>query len=148
MVLIRLNYANELRYGVLVDLAKKVLAGEPIDLSMGWVNVIWQGDANAMIAASLSKTESPAMMLNVAGRPPHRVRDLCVQLGKCAEIEPVFVGEEGEDALLSDASLACSWFGEPSVSVDILIQWVVYWLKMGGSTLGKPTKFENREGRF
>jgi nucleoside-diphosphate-sugar epimerase len=148
VVLIRLNYANELRYGVLVDLAKKVLAGEAVDLGMGWVNVLWQGDANAMIAASLSKTEAPAAVLNIAGRPHLRVRDLCLRLAECAGVDPVFVGEERPHAFLSDASLAWSWFGESSLPLDVLITWVVHWLRTGGHTLDKPTKFESREGKY
>ena len=148
IALIRLNYANELRYGVVVDLAKKVLAEEPIDLGMGWVNVIWQGDANAMIIAALARAQSPALTLNVAGTPHLRVRDLSLLIGGFAGIEPKFVGREGSDALLSNASLANSCFGDPELPISVFLRWVVDWLKAGGATLGKPTKFENREGKF
>lgn len=148
IALIRLNYANELRYGVVVDLATRILAGEPINLEMGWVNVIWQGDANAMIIAALAKTKSPTLTLNVAGTPHLRVRDLSLLIGGIAGIEPRFVGREGPDALLSNAGLANSWFGVPELPIEILLRWVVDWLKAGGETLGKPTKFENREGKF
>ena len=148
VVLIRLNYANELRYGVLVDLARKVLANEPIDLGMGWVNVIWQGDANAMIAAAVTKAGSPATILNVAGAPHLSVRWLAEQFGEIANTKPIFQGEEGPDALLSDASLARVCLGESGVPVEVMLRWVVRWLKGGGPTLGKPTKFENRRGNF
>ncbi|NCF94714.1 MAG: NAD-dependent epimerase/dehydratase family protein [Verrucomicrobiaceae bacterium] len=148
VILIRFNYANELRYGVLIDLARKVLSQEPINLAMGWVNLIWQGDANAMIAAAISKAASPAVIMNVAGAPHLRVRSLVEQLGEIAGVDPVLQGKEGPDALLSDASLSRLWFGEPEVPINVMLQWVVRWLEQGGSTLGKPTKFENRSGNF
>ena len=148
VVLIRLNYANELRYGVVVDLAQKIMAGEPIDLEMGWVNVIWQGDANAMITAAITRTASPAAVVNVAGAPHLRVRDLSSGIAQLAGMEPHFIGRERPDALLSDARLAYSWFGKPKVPLDDLLRWVVHWLKSSGPTLGKPTKFENRRGNF
>ena len=148
VVLIRLNYANELRYGVLVDLAKKVLAGEAVDLSMGWVNVIWQGDANALIAAAISKTASPAAIMNVAGAPHCQVRALCQRLAELSGTQPVFQGDEASDALLSDAQLSRQWFGDPEISLDTMLRWVVAWLKRGGQTLDRPTKFENRQGNF
>lgn len=150
MVLVRLNYANELRYGVVVDLAQRILGGEAIDLSMGWVNLIWQGDANAQIVASLEHVSSPAFFLNVAGSPHRRVRELCLQIGELAGVEPMFVGQEGNEALLSDTSRSQQWFGEHAERVppEVFIPWVVNWLRSGGPTLGKPTKFENREGKF
>lgn len=148
VALIRLNYANELRYGVLVDLAKRLLQGEVIDLSMGWVNLIWQGDANAQIVAALGRAQTPATVINVAGTPHLRVRDLCEAMAERLGVGARFSGEECEDALLSDASRARDWLGEAEVPVSVFLPWVVHWVRTGGETLGKPTKFENRRGDF
>ena len=148
MTIIRLNYANELRYGVLVDLASKVLAGEPIDVRMGYVNVIWQGDANAMIIAALDQASTPPRAINVAGLGHLMIRELCQEIAEIAGVEVAFVGRESCDALLSDARGAWLDYGEPSVDVSTLLRWVVRWLQQDGPTLGKPTMFENREGNF
>ncbi len=148
VILVRLNYANELRYGVVVDVAQKILGGQPVDLGMSWVNLLWQGDANAQIAAAISRTASPAAMVNVAGAPHIRVRQLCQQIAALAGVEARFEGEEYEDALLSDARRSRSWLGAPEVPLEVLLRWVVGWLKREGPTLGKPTKFENRAGNF
>ncbi len=148
VILIRLNYANELRYGVLVDLAQRVLAEEPIDVTMGYVNVIWQGDANAMIVGALAHTESPPSALNIAGCGHIRVRDLCEEMAERAGLNIRFTGEEAPDALLSDATKATQWFGKPAVPAEEMITAVIQWLQAGGETLGKPTKFENRRGNF
>ena len=114
--IVRLNYACELRYGVLVDLARQILAGEPIDLAMGAVNVIWQGDANAMTLQSLGHAASPPFVVNVAGPETLSVRRICEQLGELLGKPPVFTGSEGPDALLTNGQLGHRLFGYPRVA--------------------------------
>jgi nucleoside-diphosphate-sugar epimerase len=145
--ILRLNYACELRYGVLVDLARQILAGEPIDLTMGAVNVIWQGDANAMTLQALAHAASPPFVVNIAG-PELSVRRICEQLGELLGRPPVFAGTEGPDALLSNGQLGTRLYGDPQVPTDQLCQWIADWLLRGGELLGKPTKFQVRDGRF
>ena len=146
--LIRLNYAVDLRYGVLVDLAKRILAGDPVDLRMGFVNVIWQGDACAAAIQALPLAASPPFVINVTGPETLAVRDVALALGRRLGREPVFTGSPSDDALLSDASLARELFGYPSVSAATLIEWVADWIAAGRRTLEKPTHFEARDGRF
>lgn len=146
--IVRLNYACELRYGVLVDLARQILAGEPIDLTMGAVNVIWQGDANAMTLQALGCAASPPFAVNLAGPEALSVRRVCEQLGELLEQRPVFSGCEGPDALLSNGQLGHRLFGYPRVPVSQLLAWIADWLKRGGELLGKPTKFQVRDGKF
>ena len=146
--IIRLNYACELRYGVLVDLARQILAGEPIDLAMGAVNVIWQGDANAMALASFARTNSPPFVLNVAGPETLSVRRVCQQLGHRLGKDPLFHGAEGMDALLSNGQLGHRLFGYPRVPVQRLIDWIADWLLRGGEVWDRPTKFQVRDGTF
>jgi nucleoside-diphosphate-sugar epimerase len=148
VVVIRLNYANELRYGVLVDLARKVLSGQAVDLSMGHVNVIWQGDANNYIARALSLAASPASILNVAGPDTLSVRSLAERIAAIAGTEPRFQGEEQATALLSDSSRCLQLFGPPRVSLDWMLSQVVSWIRRGGRILQKPTKFQVRDGKF
>jgi nucleoside-diphosphate-sugar epimerase len=148
MAVVRLNYAVDLRYGVLVDLALRVAAGEAIDLRMGYVNVIWQGDANAQVVQCLAHTAVPPFVVNVTGPEMLSVRDSALELGRILGREPVFSGREEVDALLSDTTLAQSLFGRPAVSADTLIGWVGEWVRSGRPTLGKATRFEEREGRF
>jgi dTDP-4-dehydrorhamnose reductase len=145
---IRLNYACELRYGVLVDLARQIMAGESIDVTMGTVNVLWQGDANAMALASLARASSPPFILNVAGPETLSVRRTCERLGELLGKPPVFTGSEGSDALLSNGQLGHRLFGYPRVSIDQLLRWITDWLKRGGQLLDKPTKFQVRDGAF
>ncbi|UCF96381.1 MAG: NAD-dependent epimerase/dehydratase family protein [Spirochaetaceae bacterium] len=147
-VLIRLNYANELRYGVLVDLAQKVVTGQAIDLAMDHVNVIWQGDANNYIARSLSVASSPAAVLNVAGAETLEVRWLAEQIGRLAGKKVSFTGSPQPTALLSDSSRCLDLFGPPAVPLDWMLSQVVDWVRGGGKTLKKPTKFQVRDGKF
>jgi nucleoside-diphosphate-sugar epimerase len=147
-VIIRLNYANELRYGVLVDLAQKVLAERPVDVSMGHVNVIWQGDANNYIARALSLASSPAAVLNVAGPEVVAVRSLAEQIARIADVPVRFSGKEQSTALLSDSSRCLDLFGPPRVPLSWMLSQVVDWLRGGGNTLRKPTKFQVRDGKF
>lgn len=142
--LIRLNYSVDLRYGVLVDIAQRAFAGLPIDVSTGFVNVIWQGDATAYIIASLARASTPPFILNVTGTRILRVRDIAEQF----VASPSFSGEEAASAWLNDASLAHRLFGAPRVSEEELIQHVATWLQAGGETLGRPTHFETRDGSY
>ena len=146
--IVRLNYACELRYGVLVDLARQIQAGEPIDLTMGAVNVIWQGDANAMTLQSLAHAASPPFVLNVAGPETLSVRRVCEQLGELLGKPPVFSGSEGDSALLSSGQLGHQLFGYPRVPIQQLMAWIADWLQHGGELFGKPTKFQVRDGKF
>jgi len=148
VTLIRLNYANELRYGILVDLTLKVLHGEPIDVTMGAVNLIWQGDANNYIIRALTLAKSPPATLNVTGPETLRVRDLAGRIGKVLGKEPRFVSQEADTALLSNASQCCGLFGPPAMSLDEMIQSIAPWVAAGKPVLSKPTKFAVRDGRF
>jgi nucleoside-diphosphate-sugar epimerase len=145
---LRLNYACELRYGVLVDLARQILAGEPIDVTMGAVNVIWQGDANAMTLQSLAHAASPPFVVNVAGPELLSIRRVCKELGGLLGKPPVFTGVEAPEALLSNGQLGHRVFGYPRVSIQTLCRWIAHWLLHGGTLLGKPTKFQVRDGKF
>ncbi|MDQ3441475.1 MAG: NAD-dependent epimerase/dehydratase family protein [Planctomycetota bacterium] len=148
MAIIRLNYASEMRYGVIVDLARKVWAGETMDLSMGHVNVIWQGDANAMTLAAFDHLRSPPLMLNVAGPEIVNVRDVCETYGKLMGKFVKFTGTEAPDALLNNAQLGYQLAGRPRVSLEQQLRWVAQWVMSGGASLGKPTHFEARDGKF
>ncbi|MEQ8791556.1 MAG: NAD-dependent epimerase/dehydratase family protein [Pirellulaceae bacterium] len=148
VALLRLNYATEMRYGVLVDLARQVHAGETIDLSMGYANVIWQADANAMALASLARAASPPRAINIAGPELLSVREVCLRLGELLDRPVSFSGQEGPDALLSDGSYGWKLFARPSVSAETLIAWTADWVRRGGESLGKPTHFESRDGTF
>jgi hypothetical protein len=148
VILFRLNYACELRYGVLVDIAQRVWRGETVDLAMGRFNTIWQGDANAVALRSLAHAASPPLALNVTGPELMRVRDVAEQFGALMKKSVSFTGVEGETALLSNSSRARQMFGEPQVPVAKLISWVANWVSHDGASLGKPTHFESREGKF
>ena len=147
-LLFRLCYAIDLRYGVLCDVATKVLNGEAIDVSMGAVNVIWQGDANARAIQCLALTASPPIALNVTGIERVSIRWLAQQFGALFAREPVLAGIEGPKAWLWDASRSYELFGPPSVTVDEMIEATASWVKRGGALLGKPTHFETTNGRF
>ena len=149
VTLIRLNYANALRYGVLLDVAEAVAAGTPIDLTMGFANVIWQGDANAAILASFGSCASPPETLNVSGSDTLSVRRTAERFAELlGSASPTFTGTEAETALLSNSERAHALFGEPDVSTAQLIEWTAAWLRSGGQRLGKPTHFAVRDGRF
>ncbi len=148
VVLIRLNYACELRYGVLVDIARQVHAGRPVSLSRGWFNTIWQQDANALVLQSLSQTGVPARILNLTGAETLRVKDVAEKLGELMGKKVSFEGQESGSALLNDSSAAHRLFGRPTVGTDQLLTWIAQWVARGGENLGKPTHFESRDGRF
>ena len=148
VAVIRLNYAIDLRYGVLVDIAQRVFTGEPVDVTMGRVNVIWQGDANAMVLMALGHAASPAIALNVAGEEHLSVRDIAERFGEIMGKPVVFTGEEAADSLLSNSKLSYELFGRPRVNADRMISWVADWIMRGAETLGKPTHFETRDGKY
>ncbi len=148
VTIVRLNYSAEPRYGVLVDLAHRILDREPIDLSMGHLNFIWQRDANEHALRAFGLSASPAAIVNVTGAEVLAVRDLSERLGFALDIDPVFTGEPAATALLNDASKSHRVFGPPLASTDEAVAAVANWLKVGHSTLGKPTKFEARDGKF
>lgn len=148
VAIVRLNYAVDLRYGVLVDLALRLRDGKSIDLRMGHANVIWQGDACAQVVQCLTRATAPAWVVNVTGPETLAVRAVATQLARRLGIEPVFTGQEAADALLSNTARAQAAFGPPRIPASLLIDWVADWVARGGATLGKPTHFEQREGRF
>jgi hypothetical protein len=148
VALVRLNYACDLRYGVLVDVAQKVMAGEPIDVTMGYVNTIWQGDNNAMTLQAFGHAASPPLAVNVTGPETLSVRRVAEQFGQLLHRPVHCVGNEAPDALLSDAGLAYRLFGRPRVSASRMIRWIADWCSRGGVALNKATHFEVRNGRF
>jgi nucleoside-diphosphate-sugar epimerase len=146
--IVRLNYAVEMRYGVLVDLARRIAAGEVIDVTMGYYNVIWQGDANAMAIASLARASSPPFVFNLAGPEELSVRETCEQLARRMGRTVTFTGQEAADALLSNGTRGWTHFGLPRVDASRLIAWTADWVSRGGANLDKPTHFESRDGKF
>ena len=148
VALLRLNYAIDVRYGVLLDIGQRVFAREPVSVVMGAVNVIWQDDANSVVLRSLTLAASPPFVLNVTGPGVLRVRDIASRFGKIFGIEPVLEGREAETALLNDASLCHRLMGPPGVRVEEMIERVAEWIRAGNPTLGKPTHFEVRDGKF
>ena len=148
MSIIRLNYAVELRYGVLTDIARQVYEGRPISVTTGRVNVIWQADANAMTLRAFDRAAVPPFILNVSGPEFVSVREVAEQFGEMMGRKPIFEGNEAPDALLSDGSLGYSLYGRPKVDVKQMMEWIAGWITSGGESLGKPTHFETRDGRF
>ncbi len=146
--LIRLNYACDLRYGVLVDLAQQILAGQAIDLGMGYFNTLWQGDANAMTLRAFDFAASPAWIVNVTGPEVLSVRRVCEELALRLDRPVRFVGTESDAALLSDARIGIEKLGPLRMNAEQLIANIADWLLHGGRTLNKPTHFESRDGRF
>ncbi|WP_372620027.1 NAD-dependent epimerase/dehydratase family protein [Falsiroseomonas sp.] len=145
---VRLNYAIDLRYGVLHDVATKVWTGTPVPLAMGHANVIWQGDANAWTLRALRHADASCPVLNVTGPETVSIRWLATRFGALMDRTPDFAGAEAPEALLSNAARAFSIFGYPTVPLEILVRWQADWVSRGGRALGKPTKFEVRDGRF
>jgi nucleoside-diphosphate-sugar epimerase len=144
----RLCYANDLRYGVLLDIAQKVANGMPVDVSMGAVHVIWQGDANARAIQCLAHAANPPAALNVTGLERISVRWLAERFGVLLGKKPTFSGVEGECAWLWDASRSYEWFGPPEVSLEDMMQATAQWVQQGGTTINKPTHFEAMDGKF
>lgn len=148
LAVVRLFYATELRYGIIHDIAWKVWHGEPIDLAMGYVNQVWQGDANAYLARMLPLCADPPTCVNLTGPEVLSVRHLAEELGRLLEKEPVMHGAEEPEALLGDSRWLFERLGTPSVDASQIVAWVAEWVRRGGSSLGKPTKYESRSGRF
>jgi nucleoside-diphosphate-sugar epimerase len=148
VALLRLYYAHEMRYGVMVDLAGKVAAGLPVDLAMGYFNAIWQGDSNAMTLRALDLAASPPLVVNLAGMRALRVREVAAELGRRLDRPVRFTGTEAADALLANTDLACRLFGPPQIDEEQILRWVADWQRRGGPTHGKPTHFETRDGKF
>lgn len=144
----RLNFAVDLRYGVLFDVANKIMNDTPISLSTPCFNFIWQGSANEIAIRGLLHAEAPAKIMNVTGPETVSIKKAAEQLGKILGKEPIFENEPGTDAYLNDASLAMETFGYPAVSAHTLIRWQAEYILDGGRTLDKPTHFEERKGKY
>jgi hypothetical protein len=139
---------TELRYGVLVDLARMVWNEEPIPLAMGFVNVIWQGEANAMSLQLLQHTATPPRVVNIAGHEILRVREVCDEFGRLLGRQPRYVGKEQPTALLNNAAQSHRLFGPPRIHAQQMIRWTADWIGRGGSSLDKPTHFGTHDGKF
>jgi dTDP-4-dehydrorhamnose reductase len=148
VALIRLNYSVEPRYGVLTDIAIKVKNQEIIDLSMGYFNVIWQGDVNNVVLRSLEQCESPAKTLNITGPEILSVREVASEFGKLFGIKPRFINDESDTALLNNSEKAYTLFGKPKVPANQVLKWIADWIIDGKMLLGKPTHFEVRNGKY
>lgn len=148
LALLRLFYAVELRYGVLVDIARKVHDGTPIDLANGYFNCIWQADANEAIIRALALANSPPAAWNLCRPEVFSVRSVAMRLGELLGRPPSFAGQESPTALLGNSAALCSRLGAPSVSLEMMLVWIACWIKQGGRDLGKPTHFESRDGRY
>ena len=146
--LLRLNYAVELRYGVLIDIARTILADEPVDLTTGFANVVWQGYANEVTLRSLLHAQVSPFVLNLTGPESVSIRSVAQRLADLLGRELRFTETEAKTALLSNAAKCHGMFGYPSVPLDELITLTADWMLAGGELLGKPTKFQQRDGRF
>jgi hypothetical protein len=148
VAILRLNYAVELRYGVLADIGQAVFERRPIDLRMGFVNVIWQGDANSVCLRAFAHCQSPPLTLNVTGPETLSVCDIAEEFGRHFSIEPIFEFEESPTALLSNAAKCHALFGCPAVKPSRVVKWIADWIRNDGAMLNKPTHFATRDGKF
>ena len=148
VTILRLNYAIDLRYGVLLDIGTAVFERRPIDLRMAFVNIIWQGDANSVCLRCFAHCQAPPLILNLTGVENLSVRLIAEEFGRRFNVQPTFVSEEMPTALLSNASKAHQMFGYPVVTAAQMIDWTAAWISSGGPRLNKPTHFEVRDGKF
>ena len=148
LAIIRLNYAVEMRYGVLHDIGAKVFRGEEVDVAMGNANVIWQGDANAMSIAAFANVATPPFVLNVAGPETISVRRVAETFGQIFGKPVTVTGQETVTALLNNGQLGHRLYGYPRVPLQQILTWTADWIRQGGQTHGKPTHFETRDGKF
>jgi nucleoside-diphosphate-sugar epimerase len=148
VVHIRLNYSVELRYGVLYDIASQVWNGEPVDVTTGFANVIWQGDASSQIIRSVELASSPPAILNVTGPETFSVRQVALKFGELLGKEVQITGDENGLAYINNATRANELFGYPAVPLGKVIDWTAHWIKSGGTGLGKPTHFETQDGHY
>ena len=144
----RLNYANDISYGVLLEIAKSVINEIPIDLSMGHVNVIWQGDANEMAIRALHHCSNPPKIVNITGPETVSVRWIAEEFGRTFSKTARFIHNEQSTALLSNAAESFRLFGYPKVPLKRMMEMLAEWIRQGGKTLNKPTHFQEREGQF
>ncbi len=146
--LFRLNYAIDMRYGVLHDVGRKVRDAEPIDLSMGHVNVIWQGDANSVALRCLARATTPTSPINVTGLETIEIRHLAAEFGRLLGRTPQLTGKEAPTGWLNDASRMAREFGPPAVPLSAMIEWTADWLQRDMKSLNKPTHYEVRDGQY
>lgn len=148
MALLRLSFALDLRYGVLVDIAQKVYRGEPVDVTMSHLNCIWQGDANEMIIRSLALAASPPVPLNLVGSEHYAIRETALRFGELLGKEVLFTGVEARTAFLSDNSRLRAALGDPPTPIETVMRWTADWVRSEGPLLNKPTHFEVRDGGY
>ncbi len=148
VVMFRLNYAVECRYGVLFDIAEQVLAGQPVQTGVGQFNCIWQGDVNNQALRCLEIAESPPSVINITGPETLGTRWAAHEMGRLMHREVGFAGDDGTRGYLSNATRATELFGYPTVPPRRVLQWVAHWMMQGGPGLGKPTHFEVTDGKY
>lgn len=148
IALMRLFYAVELRYGVLVDIAQKVYTDQPVDLTMGYLNCIWQGDANDLILRSLALARTPPQAYNLTGPGVYSVRELALKFAELMGRRANLIGREADSALLGNPARLSALLGEPAMPLETMMGWIASWIQNEGRLLGKPTHFEVRDGRY
>ncbi len=148
VTLVRLNYAVELRYGVLADVAERIWKGESVDITTGFANVIWQGDACAQAIQSLGLASNPPCILNLTGPEMFSIRQVALEFGRLLGKKVEFTGEENGRGYLNNAQFSNKVFGYPSVPLGRVIEWIADWIKAGGQSLGKATHFEAQDGKY
>jgi nucleoside-diphosphate-sugar epimerase len=148
IALIRLNFAVELRYGVLVDIGRQVWEGKAVDVTNGWFNCIWQGDANDLILRALHLATSPASVWNLSRPGPLSVRHIAERFGELLDRRPQFTGEEAKDAFICNPEKLCERLGPPPTPLDRVMEWTAHWIRQEGTNWNRPTHFEVRDGQY